>query len=218
MARIWTHGTTAVAENVGPGGLRDVREIPYSNVVGMRGGAGAVFRGEAGRYNWFHFSLPVFSTFPLYNYRVSPPRHQDYQVELFKVIALLLIANAEVNAVHVWDGTERVAAFAPSLTGTYDHSYVNEVPMATAGAGHLNNVWQLGPGGHDTDERTKNRVPIIQRSVGVSVGVQFDNDVNPWVHFISVGGVMCGPVGLKRWDAVSSQDDIDGRRSGFACH
>jgi hypothetical protein len=31
-------------------------------------------------------------------------------------------------------------------------------------------------------------------------------------------GVMCALVGLKRCGVVSSRDDINGRRSGFACH
>lgn len=65
--RVNVHGTAFFPEYSGPGALRNVSDIHWSDQQGLRRGSGVTFRGEAGRDNYFHVSIPTMADVPLAN-------------------------------------------------------------------------------------------------------------------------------------------------------
>lgn len=65
--RVNVHGTAFFPEYSGPGALRNVSDVHWSDQQGLRRGSGVTFRGEAGRDNYFHVSIPTMAEVPLAN-------------------------------------------------------------------------------------------------------------------------------------------------------
>lgn len=61
------HGTSFFPEYSGPGALRNVDDIHWSDQQGLRRGSGVTFRGEPNRDNYFHTSFPTIWGLPLHN-------------------------------------------------------------------------------------------------------------------------------------------------------
>lgn len=61
------HGHAFFLQLPGPGPMRNVSGIDWTDQQGFRQGFGVTFRGQPGRDNFFHASLPSMNNLPLYN-------------------------------------------------------------------------------------------------------------------------------------------------------
>lgn len=96
---ISVHGTTVVAEYLGPPRLVNIPGQPWSEMFGFRRGWGTRFRGVAHSNNWFHYPVPTLiaqsglgAIFPL----------------LSVVVHFQTFGTSYVRSVHAWLGGQRV--------------------------------------------------------------------------------------------------------------
>ena len=79
--------------------LENLPDTSWTDVIGLRQGQGATFRGKGGHDGWFHLPLPAPSTL------------FDAQVAVVWVeVEFAIEGEAHADALHVWNSTERVAA------------------------------------------------------------------------------------------------------------
>jgi hypothetical protein len=120
MYASWVHGNAFQPAERPLDGLTNVDGIAWTDVVGLRQGQGASFRGEAGRANWFHVPIP------------TPVIVDDRRVRLTQIWLMFQCGTkpsagaasqeANITNIHVWDGPNRIALFGPfNLFG--DHRF-----------------------------------------------------------------------------------------------
>jgi hypothetical protein len=118
---MWVNGVSAFAERTAgdagrDGPLMQVTDgvdgpgIPYSDIVGLRQGFGATFRGKAFHDNWFHFAIPTPVILPVYLW-ASQEYDRARRLKLEQVFVLFKNyvsprggALAQIRQVDVWDG------------------------------------------------------------------------------------------------------------------
>lgn len=97
------HGTSAVAEYVGPGRLVNIDGVHWSDVAGLRKGWGTLFRGAAQSFNWFHLAVPT----PV-AYAASPTASAQLMSLQSIRINFQTFGTSRVSRVHVWAGGQRI--------------------------------------------------------------------------------------------------------------
>ncbi len=105
---VWVHGHAVVPERAGgatitsPGPLANVEGVPWTDVLGLRQGWGATFRGKANEEVWFHASIP------------TPVVVGSSRARLQRVFILfrLFEPEARINAVNLWDGPNLIGETA----------------------------------------------------------------------------------------------------------
>ena len=113
----WIHGNAIVAEHLSQRLVEVTHHaspsgpVTDSDVVGLRRGWGVTFVGKAETSNWFHAPIP------------TPTFVDDAQVHLDRVFVFFDAKREEVfvNAVHVWDGPNRIEQFV-GLSVSGNHS------------------------------------------------------------------------------------------------
>jgi hypothetical protein len=121
MEATWVPGYAATPEFVGSAYLANVNGVAWTDVVGLRQGFRAMFRGKANTFNWFHFAVP------------TPVISDGARVRLLRVFVLYdADAGAVVERVHIFDGRNRKHEYnGLALTGNH------------AGALDRHNSWQV---------------------------------------------------------------------------
>ena len=105
---IAVHGN-AVSFAEAPGACEQVEGIAWTDVVGLRRGWGATFRGRGGRLIWFHYSIPALSL-------INDATHNLASLELFFDIE----GRASVQHVHVWNNNRHRIFAHDDLRATAD--------------------------------------------------------------------------------------------------
>jgi hypothetical protein len=118
---MWVNGVSAFAERTAgdagrDGPLTQVTDgvegpgIPYSDIVGLRQGFGATFRGKAFHDNWFHFAIPTPVILPVF-LQARQAYDPGRRLKLEQVFVLFKNyvsprggALAQIRQVDVWDG------------------------------------------------------------------------------------------------------------------
>lgn len=110
IVQMWVSGYTAVAQNVGGGGLGSndgplrnfdyelhIPQHDYQDIVGFRTGDGVQFRGKRDRDVWFHFPVPTPTTGEIEDIGAHP--------QVLSVSVLWQTTNGAVlQHLHAWDG------------------------------------------------------------------------------------------------------------------
>src|SRR5262249_26790167 len=102
---MWVPGCAAMLETPGGSVLNDGRpmlnvdEIGSTDLVGVRRGGAAVFRGKANQSNWFHFAIPT----PVFRSDSSLPNGHAQLVRVF-VLFKLESSGARLTRVALCDG------------------------------------------------------------------------------------------------------------------
>lgn len=97
------HGTSAVAEYVGPGRLANIDGVHWSDVAGLRKGWGTLFRGVANSLNWFHLAIPTPIAY------AANPTSSAQLVSLQSILVnFQTFGTARVSRIHVWAGSARI--------------------------------------------------------------------------------------------------------------
>ena len=164
---MWAHGTAFSPPEFPTTGLDNVDDVPYTDVIGMRRGPGAFWRGEPGNGNWFHVSIPTPTiiggdavrlrrVFVKYNAGASGS-FLPYQ------------AGANITDVQAWEGSGRLQQFGPFPGGQEkfgDHR----------GALDADNTFVLS------------NPPVVTAGIGISVRVEFpQGSGEPIVQFTAAG-------------------------------
>ena len=197
---MWVHGTAVFPErtagDVGADGpLTQAYQIPWSDVVGLRQGYGASFRGRAEHDNWFHFAIPTPVILPVFQ---TGSGHYDggQRLRLEKVFVLYQNevdsfggALSWVHRVDVWDGAE--TQFTTQLVSPRRDEMILQgsdggpaLVRDDFGGEHRMaiqenyNAWVLTSGGAPI-------TPSIKWGVCVSVNIRFAVDAN--ILFASAG-------------------------------
>ncbi|HKY56311.1 MAG TPA: hypothetical protein VJM08_18485 [Anaerolineales bacterium] len=207
---MWVHGVSAYPQRTAGDAGRDgplvqVREevdgpgVPWSDIVGLREGGGATFRGKAFHKNWFHFAIPVPVIMPVFQ-----PANQHYNlgqgIHLEKVFVLFQNyvsarggALTRIEHVHVWDGGQtrydtRLVP-NPNPVGPISNP-VGDVPPDPEplpydpfGGNHLDiqggwNAWTIFDGVRDFK-------PLIRFGLCISVYVHFSAEID--IRFAAAG-------------------------------
>jgi hypothetical protein len=104
--RVNVHGHAFFLEYPGPGHMRNVENVDWSDQQGLRRGWGVTFRAQPNRDNYFHVSLPVASGLPLFN-----PYEQTIQdsVSRWYSVRLTFQLNGPAQLFHLgfFDGRNR---------------------------------------------------------------------------------------------------------------
>ncbi len=120
----WVPGYVAIPEIPGPTRLRQVNNIPYTDVVGFRVGGRSVFRLGYGQDNWFHFAIP------------TPVIDDGVRVRLERFFVLYAAQpGVQVVAAHIWDGPNRIQAYQ-GFAYTGNHSAAIDAQNSWAGGGN----------------------------------------------------------------------------------
>ena len=166
---MWVHGVSAYPEHTaGDGGadgpLKQAYNIPWSDVVGLRQGFGALFRGKSGHDNWFHFAIPTPVIVPVFRPNSQRP-DLSQRIRLEKVFVMYQNqvgarngALARITQVDVRDG-----AGAP-----YGTRLVAPRPLSDPG----------GPA--PTDETPSDAEPLWPDDYA-GQHLQIQNDWNAWL-------------------------------------
>lgn len=190
---MWVHGVSAFPERTAgdagaDGPLTQAYQIPWSDIVGLRQGNGAWFRGRADHDNWFHFAIPTPVILPVFQPGTG---HYDsgQRLRLEKVFVMYQNdvdsfggALSWVERVDVWDGAE--TQFMTRLVSPRQDDIILRDPNGGPtrvqddfrGEHRLAiqdnyNAWILIRG----NERL---TPPIKWGVGISVNVRFAVDAN----------------------------------------
>ncbi len=162
---MWAHGTAFSPPEFPTTGLDNVDDVPYTDVIGMRRGPGAFWRGEPGNGNWFHVSIP------------TPTIIGGDTVQLRRVFvkysvgdsAAIAPSGASIADVQAWAGSDRIQQFGPFPAGQEkfgDHR----------GALDADNTFVL------------TNPPIVTAGIGISVRVEFlQGGGEPIVQFTAAG-------------------------------
>jgi hypothetical protein len=198
---MWVHGVSALPERTAgdagaDGPLTQAYQIPWSDIVGLRQGYGASFRGRAAHDNWFHFAIPTPVSLPVFQPGIG---HYDRGQGLRLEKVFVLYQN-EVNSfggavswvqrVDVWDGAE--TQFTTRLVSPRRDEVILRpddggpaLVLDDFGGEHRMaiqenyNAWILMGGGGATI------TPSIKWGICVSVNVRFAVDSN--ILFASAG-------------------------------
>jgi len=202
---MWVHGVSVFPERTSgdagaDGPLIQSQHIPWSDIVGLRQGFGATFRGKQNHDNWFHFSIPTPVLVPVFHSEPGRGYDKPYgqRVRLERVFVLfqnevtqvhgLSGAKAWITQVHVWDGAQNRY---DTSSGLIDPGIVlrpddgEEVLLTDdfAGQHHLSiqdgwNVWYL--------VQNRGRItPSINWGICISVNVHFSQESN--ITFVAAG-------------------------------
>jgi hypothetical protein len=102
------HGN-AVSVAEAPGDLENVNGIGWTDIVGLRQGWGATFRGKARRFVWFHYTIPTMSIV------------NNSALALSRLNILFDVAGqARVDSVHVWNNSRQRIVQRDNLGQTRD--------------------------------------------------------------------------------------------------
>lgn len=161
---VWVHGNSAVAQFTGGGQdasntnrLALVDKVPFTDVVGLRTGAGIRFRAEKGNSNWFHFSIPTPAVVPR-------PDQEDHSL-------------MEIDKISVYYKTDSHDVFIKTIVVT-DGNNTRNVFQADAEPSPLSDDHTSGE-----DERNAFTVNpslpgelFVAHGVAISVEVKFNAD------------------------------------------
>jgi hypothetical protein len=174
---MWAHGTAFAPPEHPSQGLENVDNVPYTDVLGLRWGGGAVWVGDSGSASWFHVSVP------------TPAIVDGTAARLNRVFILFStgeglsgqgLGGPTVTDVHVWDGGSRIQQFG-NVQGWGDRR----------GTLDMNNTFVLGSS------------PVIRFGVGISVRVQFETIGDQRIEFAGAGAEFDLPsmfvLMLPRW-------------------
>jgi hypothetical protein len=126
----WVPGYVAIPEIPGPSRLRQVNNIPFTDLLGYRVGGRAIFRLGYGQDNWFHFAIP------------TPVIDDGVRVRLDRFFVLYAAQpGVHVLAAHIWDGPNRKQVYNFDYTG--NHSTAIDAQNSWAGGGDLV-YWGVG--------------------------------------------------------------------------
>lgn len=169
---VMTHGHAVQSETVGWWeGLEKVDGRGYTDIVGARGGAGAVFTGKERTAHWFHFSIPTPA-------HVSEPDNPSvtYRAHLTDVGVQFQTNNHEafVDNVHVWERDNHIYA---------SDWYTTPRDRPLRLDGDFRGVWQQG--GEGSNVFGVPGRPPVWGALGVCVKVHFERQSNIW--FTQVG-------------------------------
>ena len=154
-------GYVVRAEVAGPSVFETIGGRPGTDLLGLPQGWGTTFRGKAGVRNWFHF--PITNTTVVDDERLA--------CDIAAVTLNLQATDAFLEAVHLWDRTERFfRREGLSVTGDFSNDWSPDQTSFGAVVGE-------GPGYF---------LPhIVQGAVGISVLIFFDSPAN--VTFTGAG-------------------------------
>lgn len=96
---MWVHGHSATLElnRRGRGSGEDVNGVRWTSIEGLRVGWGVIYRGQDNSSYWMHFAIP------------TPVIHANTRARMVRAMLLYTTERGvTLNAVHVWDGPNRV--------------------------------------------------------------------------------------------------------------
>ena len=206
---MWVNGVSAFAERTAgdagrDGPLTQVTDgvdgpgIPYSDIVGLRQGFGATFRGKAFHDNWFHFAIPTPVILPVYLWA-----NQEYdlgrRLKLEQVFVLFKNhvsprggALAQIRHVDVWDGgrtrfnTHLIPGPANDIIRVPDNAPPDpeDLPNDPHGGDHHLGI-QGGWNAWTVTDPQNHVKPPVQFGICISVLVHFSADID--IRFAAAG-------------------------------
>jgi hypothetical protein len=96
---MWVHGHSANIQlnGFGRGPGEDLPGTPWSAVVGLRVGGGAIYRCQDNSQYWFHFAIP------------TPVLHNGVRARLRRVMTTFTAEpGVTLQSIHLWDGPHQV--------------------------------------------------------------------------------------------------------------